>query len=705
MAGQKQKEFSYLAIVPRGLQNVISSGLHEQAKALVASGGSDSSSSDGMKKIESEDDVLKVFTWDEKEEEETVREALRGLSIHKKEKEERKKAKESKNIPKHQLKGPYLDEWLPPQCSIGSLKLSSSQQHVSIGYYQTDEYRDGNDDDKTKGDGSFVPCITCTGQFTGSAWMQLETGRKDISQRVISSSRMLGPLVALISVQTDNHCLEASTTTDENTSPHDLYQRYHRHPLKEMIKEVTRHIESNSSVFMERIDRALRVWRDCVYTSWKDRLSPYEYEGLQNRIRENRLRFRISCVRAEPPTAPSTVSRKRKKKFNSNRELFAYSRQEFCLAMMEACGRKLVPGYYGESQDNTYAKEPAQNEEQRKGSKALDGSNTSGKGSGTWSVDLEKFDIELVIFITPPDLRSKNGKLAFGVSLCPYSFAPSRSFSQGNIPPDITVPYLGGDILSKGIIRLRPTTANLLLQIANLQKYDVVLDPCAGIGTIPVEAEQYHKRFEFTQGQSLDKCKHFISIGGDLILNNSNYTEVSGMMEGFIRRKNNDESCKDRLTSSSLLVAWDAAHLPMRTGSVDAVVSDLPFGQQCLSASAVSQLLPLVFLECARVLTLGTGRMVVLAGGSPTTLISLIRELSGKYWKKPISRVSPVTIGGILAWIVRVDRNYEVFDCSCVSEQIDRVRKVTQKRDRTHRQRKSDSGQQITGAKRRTRIK
>ena len=657
MATQKLKEFSYLAIIPRGLQNEISSGLKKQATALAASGTSDSSYPGSTNNVV-EGDILKVFTWNEKEEEETMREALGEFSKQNKEKEERQKLKTKSSIAKHQLKEPpHLSGWLPLECSVGSVKLPSSQQHVSIGYFQKDEFRDGDDDDKKDDDG-FVPCMTCTGQLAGSAWMQLETDKKDVSQRILAPSRVLGPLLALISVQTDNHCLEASTTTKENSSPLDHYQRYHQHSLEEMTKEVTRHIELNPNEFSERVNRTLQVWRDCVEATWKDRLSPLEYTGLQNRIRENRLRFRISCVRVEPGIVPSSFSRKRKKKFNTNRELFAYSRQELCLAIMDGCGRKLVPGFYD---------------------------------SGSWSVNLKKFDIELVIFITPPDLRSKNGKLAFGISLCPHSFLQSKSFETGNVPPDVTIPYLGKDILSKGIVRLRPTTAQLLLQIANLQKYDIVLDPCAGVGTIPVEAEQYHKRSEFTHPQGLNESKHFISIGGDLVLNNPKYTQVAGLIENFNRRKN------DGLKSSSLLVAWDATHLPMRTSSVDVVVSDLPFGQQCLSVAALQQLLPLVFLECARVLTPTTGRMVILAGGSPLTVIAMIRELSGKYWKKPISRISPVSIGGILAWILRVDRNEEAFDRDGVPEQLNRVRKIAQKRDRINRQRKSDSGEQLTG--------
>jgi len=333
---------------------------------------------------------------------------------------------------------------------------------------------------------------------------------------------------------------------------------------------------------------------------------------------------------------------------------------------MDACGPELVPGYFAGDDDTT---RPHQD------------------SSGTWCVNLDNFDIELVIFILPPpDSRSKStGKLGFGISLCPHSFLHTKSFASGQIPPDVTAPYLGSEILSQeGVVRLRPTTAHLLLQMAKLQPYDVVLDPCAGIGTIPIEAEQYMNQ------------KQCVAIGGDLILNNPKYTNIASIMENFNNNKNDQKR--------SMLVAWDAAHLPVRTNSVDVAVSDLPFGQQCLSGNTLHHLLPLIFLECARVLTPNTGRMVMLCGGSPMAIISSIEQLSGKYWRKPISRVSPVSIGGILAWIVVVVRNGQSFDDRRADDSLEKlalVRKLAQKRDRISRHRKSESGEQQTCKRRR----
>ena len=151
--------------------------------------------------------------------------------------------------------------------------------------------------------------------------MQLETSHEQISHQVLAPSRSMGPLLALISVQTDNPCLKATTTTlnteNDGKKSNDpiIYQQYHQHSLKEMTSEIVRHIHSNPTRFSTQLDNAFQLWRDCINTTWKDRLSSSDYEGLQTRILENRLRFRLSCLRVEAPNVvPSADSRKRKKK-------------------------------------------------------------------------------------------------------------------------------------------------------------------------------------------------------------------------------------------------------------------------------------------------------------------------------------------------------------------------------------------------------
>ena len=84
-----------------------------------------------------------------------------------------------------------------------------------------------------------------------------------------------------------------------------------------------------------------------------------------------------------------------------------YSRQELCQAIMDECGPELVPNFCYQSTDNTSKYDDDGDEDEDKGSMVAVDSKSSGEGSGSWSVDLEEFDMELVVVILPPDLRSK----------------------------------------------------------------------------------------------------------------------------------------------------------------------------------------------------------------------------------------------------------------------------------------------------------
>jgi len=90
-------------------------------------------------------------------------------------------------------------------------------------------------------------------------------------------------------------------------------------------------------------------------------------------------------------------------------------------------------------------------------------------------VDLRNFDFEVVGLV-------HRGSLVAGISLNYYQHVGARSYCSGRIPPDITQPYISGDI-SKTVIRLRPSIANLLYHISDVQLGDVIIDPCAGVGT------------------------------------------------------------------------------------------------------------------------------------------------------------------------------------------------------------------------------
>lgn len=339
--------------------------------------------------------------------------------------------------------------------------------------------------------------------------------------------------------------------------------------------------ESSSSAthqsYKNNFDRALNLWKAHAKTIWKSGTSQEEYNALMERIETNQLCFRLSIVR-------------------ENTDL-PYTRPELLQSLMDDFDDTLIPYY------------------------------------DSWKVDLTKFDVEVVVILMT------NGRFALGISLQPYAFYKANSFAIGGVPPDVTPPYIGGDVLS-GVVRLRPTTANIMLELTQLKPHELVLDPCAGIGTIPLEAEKYWNG---------------IGMGGDIVVNDEFICSAACALENVALDKEIQSNGFSRLS-----IAWDAAWLPLRSGIVDAVVSDLPFGQMCLSANAVEQLLPLVMIQCARVLVPKTGRMVLLCGSPDAVLRAL--ERCPQYWKKPCTMVAPVNIGGILAWMLRVERSEAVFD-------------------------------------------
>jgi tRNA G10 N-methylase Trm11 len=223
-----------------------------------------------------------------------------------------------------------------------------------------------------------------------------------------------------------------------------------------------------------------------------------------------------------------------------------------------------------------------------------------GKGNGTldngkrWKVDLKHYDFEVVVLF-------HHNTISVAVSLRPYQHLSTKNYSTGRLPPDVTPPYITA-ANSESIVRLRPSTAAHLLALACLKPGDVVLDPCGGINSIPVEASLCERG-----------C---VGIGGDIVVLQTTFREIASRYSAAAKSYNRNTSCGCRASRSGVseILAWDAAFLPLRDGCVDCIISDLPFGQKCLSSKKLSEFLPLIVAECARVLRPGVGRIVFLCG-------------------------------------------------------------------------------------------
>jgi tRNA (guanine6-N2)-methyltransferase len=126
-----------------------------------------------------------------------------------------------------------------------------------------------------------------------------------------------------------------------------------------------------------------------------------------------------------------------------------------------------------------------------------------------------------------------------------------------------------------------PVVAALLLQLAKPRQGDVVLDPCCGAGTLLVEAAETGLELRL--------------IGSDL--------SQSALAAAARNRA--------ALFPSGVLLRADASALPIRTGSVNRIVANLPFGKRVGSHAANVRLYPAFLAEFNRVLTTD-GRAVLL---------------------------------------------------------------------------------------------
>ena len=141
---------------------------------------------------------------------------------------------------------------------------------------------------------------------------------------------------------------------------------------------------------------------------------------------------------------------------------------------------------------------------------------------------------------------------------------------------------------------LKPPVAAAMVRLAEAQAGQSVLDPCCGSGTILLEAAAL--------GLAVS--------GGD-----------------FDAQAVQDTRANMRAVDAHLRVEhWDARRLPLEDASVDAVVSNLPWGRQILLDEALSALYAEVCLEIERVLRPG-GRAVLLTT-SPELLRFSALELS-----------------------------------------------------------------------------
>uniref|UniRef100_A0A674CAC6 THUMP domain containing 3 n=1 Tax=Salmo trutta TaxID=8032 RepID=A0A674CAC6_SALTR len=229
-----------------------------------------------------------------------------------------------------------------------------------------------------------------------------------------------------------------------------------------------------------------------------------------------------------------------------------------------------------------------------------------------WKADMTKFDIEVLLNI-------HNVEVVIGIALT------EESLHRRNIT-------------HFGPTTLRSTLCYGMLRLSKPQASDVILDPMCGTGAIPLEgAIEWQQAFY---------------LAGD-----NNDMAVSRTVNNIchIQKKRLDKSSTPGLPIDT--VQWDLCHLPMRTSSVDIIITDMPFGKRMGSRKNNWDLYPPCLREMARVSRPGSGKAVILTQDKKCFQKAISRM--GGLWRK--HHTVWVNVGGLHAGVFLLKRTAGIF--------------------------------------------
>lgn len=229
-----------------------------------------------------------------------------------------------------------------------------------------------------------------------------------------------------------------------------------------------------------------------------------------------------------------------------------------------------------------------------------------------WKADMTKFDIEVLLNI-------HNEEMVIGIALT------EESLHRRNIS-------------HFGPTTLRSTLCYGMLRLCKPQASDVILDPMCGTGAIPLEGA-----IEFSSA---------FYIAGD-----NNDMAVNRTVNNIchIQKRRAD---KGRISGLPIdTVQWDLCSLPIRTSSVDIIITDMPFGKRMGSKKKNWDLYPLCLREMARVCRPGSGKAVLLTQDKKCFAKAISRM--GGLWRK--LHTVWVNVGGLHAGVYLLKRTGAVF--------------------------------------------
>ncbi|XP_038068289.1 THUMP domain-containing protein 3-like isoform X2 [Patiria miniata] len=222
-----------------------------------------------------------------------------------------------------------------------------------------------------------------------------------------------------------------------------------------------------------------------------------------------------------------------------------------------------------------------------------------------WPVKMKEFEMEVLVNVN-------NNDATIGINLT------AESMHKRNI-------------VHFGPTTLRSTLAHCMLRLGEPQPGDVICDPMCGGGSIPIEAVQNWPCFVLGGDNHDIACQH---AGG-------NVTAVNE------KRRSNG-----RPDVSIDVVQWDVTSLPLRSDSIDLLVSDMPFGKRMGSRLNNWELYRRGLVEMGRVCRQGTGKAVLLTQDKKC-MAKILQKVSS-VWKRQLQLT--INIGGLFACVYVLKR-------------------------------------------------
>ncbi|XP_052285877.1 tRNA (guanine(6)-N2)-methyltransferase THUMP3-like isoform X2 [Dreissena polymorpha] len=182
------------------------------------------------------------------------------------------------------------------------------------------------------------------------------------------------------------------------------------------------------------------------------------------------------------------------------------------------------------------------------------------------------------------------------------------------------------DITTFGPTTLRPTVANGMLRLCEIQTGDIVCDPMCGAGSIPI--------------QGILSGQQSFHLAGEIGKNCLN------------RVRSNLKFLSSESTGKVDAIRWDVCNLPLRDKSVDVFITDLPFGVRMGHKVENWRLYPGALLEMARVVQPESGRCCLLTEDQKCLFRSL--QKWNKYWTR--SKTLVINLGGLAAGVFVLSR-------------------------------------------------